>query len=253
VNYDGLLNLCAEMGRQLMESGAEIYRVEDSILRLMHAYQVPDAQVFVIPNCMIVGLTPPDGHPVTRLCRIPDHGTDIGRLEACNDLCRRLCRDVPPLDQAQREVAAIPRQFPQYTKRLVLLGYFLGPASFTLFFGGGLLDTLCGGLCGLVIGLFLVLLKNKIGPNAFFRTLITACVSSLTALILVRLGVGQSVDAITIGALMLLVPGVPLTNAMREVMAGDIISGIAHLAESLLTATAIALGTGVGLALGRLL
>lgn len=252
MDYDGLLNLCAEMGRQLMECGAEIYRVEDSILRLMHAYQVPDAQAFVIPNCMIVGLTPPDGHPITRLCRIPDHGTDISRLEACNDLCRRLCRDAPPLDQARREVAAISQGCPRYSKRMVLLGYFLGPAFFTFFFGGGPLDALCGGACGLIIGLFLVLMKSKVGPNAFFRTLITAGISSLAALIFVRLGIGQSVDAITIGALMLLVPGVALTNSMREVMAGDIISGLSHLAESLFTATAIALGSGVGLALGRL-
>ena len=72
----------------------------------------------------------------------------------------------------------------------------------------------------------------------------------MLALLLTRVGVGENVDAITIGTLMVLVPGMALTNAMREIMAGDIISGVNRTAEAILTATAISLGVVISLAIG---
>lgn len=253
MDYNGLLNLGTDLGCRLMESGAEIYRVEDSVLRLMNAYQVMDAQVFAIPNCLIVGLISPEGQPITRITRIPPHGNDIGQLELCNDLCRHLCSEVPPLEQAQAQVDAIAFRRPRYSPQAVLLGYFIGAGFFTAFFGGGLTDALCGGLCGLLVGMFLLLLNRAAGANAFFRTLFAASLASLLSLLLVRLGVGRDLDAITIGTLMLLVPGMALTNAMREVMAGDLMSGLSHTTDALLTGVAIALGAGVGLAIGQTL
>ena len=74
-----------------------------------------------------------------------------------------------------------------------------------------------------------------------------------TAFGLVQLGFGQNLDKIIIGVLMNLVPGVALTNFMRDIIAGDLIAGLTKLVEALLTATGIALGTGVALSLGRAL
>lgn len=253
MNYNSLLTLCTELGRRLMGSGAEISRVEDSIHRLMQAYGVPNGQVFAIPNCLIVGVTPPDGQPVTSICRIPAHGIDLDQLELCNDLCRRLCRECPDPDAAQQMVRGIDTVRPRYSPKAILAGHFLVGAFFTPFFGGNLADTLCGGLCGLVIGLSSSALDHLSGSNAFFKTLLSSAVAACLALLLTRVGLAMNADAVTIGALMLLVPGVSLTTAMRDIVAGDIISGIARLAESVLTATAIALGVGAALALGQLL
>lgn len=253
MDYNSLLNLGSELGRQLMASGAEISRVEDSILRLMQAYGVPDAQVFAIPSCLIVSLTPPQAEPLTRMCRIPAHGTDLDRLELCNALCRKLCRELPPPDEALRQATRIDSQRPRYPDWTVILGHFLVGAFFTPFFGGSFLDSLCGGLCGVAIALSTRLLRRIAGPSVFFHTLLSAAVSSILAQLFVRFGVAHSADAITIGTLMLLVPGVALTTAMRDVMAGDMVSGVTRMAEAVLTATAIALGTGAALALGQLL
>ena len=253
VYHNDLLNLCSELGCQLMQSGAEIYRVEDSIDRLMQAYGVTDAQVFAIPSCLIISLPRPEGQPITRLCRIPAHGIDLDHLELCNALCRKLCTDVPPPDQARSQVAQLYVTHPRYGHTAVLLGHVLAAAFFTIFFGGTAMDALCGGLCGLAVGLANRLLIPITGSNSFFRTILVSMISSLLAQFLVLAGLGHSADTITIGTLMLLVPGVALTTAMREIMAGDLLSGISHTADSLLTATAIALGTGAALALGVLL
>ena len=253
MDYNVLLNLGAELGCQLMESGAEIYRVEDSITRLMRAYGAENAQVFAIPNTLIVSVTPPDGHPITRLCRIPAHGIDLDHMELCNDLCRALCRETPTLEQAHDRLRQLLARRPRFSTAAILAGHGLVGAFFTPFFGGSLRDALFGGLCGLSIGLTTRFLNKLPGNNAFFRTLLSSALAAILALLFVRFGLAQHADAITIGSLMLLVPGVALTTAMREIVAGDIVSGMTHVTESILTATTIALGTGAALLAGQLL
>ena len=108
LDYNKLLDMVSEMGYRLMKSGAEIYRVEESIQRLLQAYGAPRGEVFAIPNCLMVSLTSPDGRPVTQIRRMPTHGTDIYLLEKYNGLCRRLCRETPAFEEALEQMGAIP-------------------------------------------------------------------------------------------------------------------------------------------------
>lgn len=244
MDYDKLLNLGAELGRQLMTSGAEIYRVEESVTRLLTAYGL-EPQVFAIPNCLFVSVTGEDGHPRTRMYRIPAHGTDIELLEQCNDLCRRLCREIPPVEEASRLVESVPARTKHHSRQVELAGYVITSAFFAMFFGGVFWDWLSAALCGLAVGSCMLYGQRLTGSNNFFRTMVGAAVISATALFLVTVGLGRDLEAITIGTLMVLVPGMALTNAMREIMAGDIFSGLHRTAEVILVATAIALGTAI--------
>lgn len=250
MDYDKLLDMAAELGYQLMYSGAEIYRVEESAQRLLHAYGLENPEVFAIPSCVIVSVSTPEGHPITRMRRVPAHGTDIELLERCNGLCRRLCAGTPPLSEAQALIAALPEAIPRYSPRQVLLGYGLTPAFFAPLFGGGLPDIAGAFLCGLAVGLCLLYGGRFIGANSFFRTAICSALASLMAILMVKAGLGDSVDVVTISALMVLVPGMALTNAMREIMAGDTFSGLSHTADAILVASAIALGAAGGQAIG---
>lgn len=252
MDYERLLNMAAEMGYELMYSGAEIYRVEESMGRLLTAYGIESPEVFAIPNCVIVSVSTPEGRPITRMRRVPAHGTDIALLERCNSLCRSLCFHTPPLEDAQAQVAALRSRTPSYSHGKILLGYGMAPAFFAPLFGGGLADTLSSFVCGLAVGLCLLYGRRLIGSNSFFRTAVCSTVGSLLSLAMVRLGFGRSVDVVSISTLMVLVPGVALTNAMREIMAGDTISGLSRTADAILIGTAIALGSAVGLAIGRM-
>ena len=249
MDYDNLLNMGTELGYQLMYSGAEIYRVEESVHRLLTAYGL-QPQVFAIPNCLIVSLTTPEGHSITRMRRIPPHGTDIELLERCNGLCRRLCADPLPIEQAKALIDRLEQEKRAYPNWVYLAGYVVGAGFFAAFFGGGPLDAVSAGICGLAVGIWLMYIGAPLGFNGFFRTLIGATIASLLAMGLVNVGVGQQLESITIGTLMVLVPGMALTNAMREIMAGDIISGMSRTADAILTATAISLGVVISLAIG---
>ena len=246
MDYEKLLNLGTELGRRLMCSGAEIHRTEESVTRLLTAYGV-DAQVFAIPNCLITSINVPNGSPLTRMCRIPAHGTDIELLEHCNSLCRQLCRQPMPVDEALELVNGLTANARTFSKATILFGYVAAAAFFALFFGGNLFDFCAAGLCGLAVGSVLLFGQRFTGSNTFFRTTVCAAVVSACAQLTLRIGLGQNEDSIIIGTLMLLVPGMALTNAMREIMAGDITSGTNRTAEVILIATAIAIGTAIPL------
>ena len=156
------------------------------------------------------------------------------------------------MEEAERLVEQLSntRQFPP---QVLLLGYAMTTGFFALFFGGGFLDCLSAGLCGLAVGACILFGQFLTGSNIFFCTVVQAALASGMSLLLVRLGLGSNLEAITIGTLMVLVPGRALTNAMREIMAGDIFSGLNRTAEVLLVATAMALGTAIPLVLGQYL
>ena len=252
MDYDLLLNLATDLGYGLLESGAEIYRVEESIQRLLHAYGVTRADPFVIPNCIIVSFATPEGRAMTQVRRMPSHGTDVDLLERYNDLCRRLCREPLPLKDAQARLRAIGETRRIYSLPVLLTAYTMGAAFFSLFFGGSLRDALCAGICGLAVGLA-VTGMTRLHTSLFFKSMLGAALSALMALVLTYVGLGEHSERIIIGALMALVPGIVFTNAIRDVMAGDMVAGISKIADALLTGVAVALGTAMALGLTRLL
>ena len=163
-----------------------------------------------------------------------------------NDSIRRLCRETPPFEEALDSMREIERTHKVYSLPVQLLAHFLGCGMFSLFYGGTWRDGICGGLCGVVIGLCSTLMA-RFGANQFFKTIAGAAVSAVAAVLLTAAGLGAHRDLIIIGALMALVPGIAITNAMRDIMAGDMVAGISKGAEALLIGAAIALGTALGL------
>ncbi|WP_294473594.1 threonine/serine exporter family protein [uncultured Intestinimonas sp.] len=252
MNYDKLLALSGELGCHLLLSGAEIYRVEESVRYLLGAYGVETGEVFAIPNCIIVSLTAPEGRVLTWVRRVPGHDTDISKMEDLNALCRRLCANPPELDEAAGLLDRVVRDRPQPGLLLRLSAYFLITSVFCLFFGGTAADALCGGLCGLTVGLLLPLL-SRLGANLFFRAMVGGLSCGVTAAVLTALGLGEHLDLILTGAIMTQAPGLVVTNCMRDLMAGDVMSSLVKLSEGLLTGAGIALGTGVALGLARTL
>jgi len=251
MDYGQLLTLAADLGYGLLESGAEIYRVEESMQRLLHAYGVQQADPFVIPNCIIVSLVTPEGEPMTQVRRMPFHGTDVDLLERYNDLSRTLCQETPVVEEARQRLQRIGQARRKYPLPVLILAYMAGCGFFSLFFGGGIRDTLCAALCGGIVGLALTGM-TRLKTNLFFKTLFCAFLSALFAVGLTQLGLGENTDKIIIGALMALVPGIIFTNALRDLMAGDMVASIIKMTDALLTGVMAALGTAFALGLTRL-
>ncbi len=241
MDYNALLDMSTDLGYELAMAGAETFRVEESISRCLAAYGV-EAEVFAIPNYLVVSIITEDGQPITRMRRIGHHGNDLDAVEKFSGLSRAFCNRKPdPRDGIQwLQLVREKREF--YSMPMLYVGNFLGAFGYGLFFGGNFIDGLCAGLCGILVGFVNKLLDDR-KANQFFRTIASSYLMALLAYALGAFGITHNPDAVTIGALMILVPGLLFTNAMRDIIYGDTNSGVNRIVQVFLVAVALALGT----------
>ena len=244
MDYNLLLELATDLGYRLAMSGAETFRIEESIRRVLLAYNI-ESEVFAIPNCLTVSIETPDGKPMTRMRRIGFHGNDLDTVEKYSNLSRKICAVVPDPAQILEWLKETDKSLRSYRFPMVLLGHFLGAFGFAIVFGGNFLDGLCSGISGVLIGL-MSRFMSKLRVNPFFNTIASAFIMAFASYSMAAFGVARNVDTVIIGALMILVPGLIFTNAMRDIIFGDTNSGINRIVQVLLIAAAIALGTGAG-------
>ena len=241
MDYNALLDLVTDLGYELAMSGAETFRVEESIHRILKTYGIA-SEAFAIPNCLIVSMETPEGQPLTRMRRIGYHGNDLDAVEKFNGLSRAICNRKPDPQDARKWLELVRNQRRTYSLPLVLLGNFLGAFGFGFFFGGTFADAFWAGISGICVGLIGKFMSD-LKANQFFSTILSAFVCSFLAYSLSSFGLMHNVDTSIIGTLMILVPGLLFTNAMRDVIYGDTNSGINRIVQVLLIAMGIALGT----------
>ena len=169
MNNDELLEITTEIGWRLLQSGAEIYRVEESIRRMLEAYGFPEAEVFSIPSCIIVTINDETGHALTRLKRNRSSGLDFDRIDQLNNLCRHICAETPELPVIQQKLAAImdKKDYSFWTNMFFTASI---SASFTLFYGGFFPDSIASFFIGILLFLLLSLLGN-FHTNSFFQNI----------------------------------------------------------------------------------
>lgn len=243
-NQEHILRIACKLGRNILENGGEIYRVEESINFFLEAYGIFDAQVFAIPSSIMVTIIVED-KPITIIERVKEITQNLDKLAKFNDLCRKSCRNVPDVDIVSKKMDKI-RKESKYSFIVELLSYGFAGMFFCLFWKGDFRDSIVAFVCGIATK-YCVDYMSQRNTNIFFFNAVTSLIIGFIAIGFVSLGFADNYDKIIIGAIMSLVPGVPLTNVMRDIIAGDIITGTAKLSQVLLIATAIAVGIAIAL------
>ncbi len=241
MDYYTLLELAVGLGYELAMAGAETYRVEESVRRVLLAYGI-EAEIFAIPNSLIVSIETPWRKPMTRMRRIGQHGNDLDAVEQFSALSRAICGEKPEPAEGLKWLAEAKSRRAKYRFPTVLLGNFAAAAGYALFFGGTLADTIWAGVLGLLVALSSRFL-DKIQTNPFFTTITASFLMALTAYAVEAVNLAHNADAAIMGTVMLLVPGLLFTNAMRDIIYGDTNSGVNRVAQVFLIAAGIALGT----------
>ena len=235
-----LLKSAMDIGEQMLLSGAEVHRVEDSIKRICHAGGATRTDVFIITSSMVLTVHDGDGRAYTETRRINSLGTDYEALDKLNSLSRKICSENLASDEINAELDRI-KDRKRYPLWIEFIAYAFVGAAFTLFFGG----TLPQAVVALFIGAALrgtVYAAEKIARNTVFLKFISSFALATLAHLSVRLGIVPSPDEIIIGNIMLLIPGIGFTNALRDLFMGDSIAGSLRLLEAVLSAAAIAAG-----------
>lgn len=235
-----LLDCLLEMGDLLLDCGAEIGRVEDTLSRMGTAYGAESTSVFVIPALISISMSFPGSESVTETKRIHSYGnTDFYRLEKINAMSRQCSAEPIPVSELKERLDRVAAGRKPFS--MVFWGTVLGGGAFAVFFGGSLWD----GLAAAVFAALIFLMQRRLGKtqlgvvasNLMVSLVVGLCVGLLTKLI-----PGLHPDKILIGDIMLLIPGLAMTNAIRNTLVGNTISGVVRFAESLIWAAALAGG-----------
>lgn len=235
-----ILTCAISIGEQLLISGAEISRVEDTIQRICRAYGIKESHIFSIASCIIVTLETPDGEWITQTRRILGYGTDMYRLDRLNNLSRTICATLPSYETVMAEYEKIIHS-PEYSPVVQCAICAMIAAAFTVFFGGTLQDGFAALFVGVVLKVTLYAL-SALKMKAIFSNIICSLISGLACIAVCYAGLGTHVDMIMIGNIMLLIPGVLLTNSFRDFISGDMITGLLHFSEAIITAVCVAVG-----------
>jgi uncharacterized membrane protein YjjP (DUF1212 family) len=234
-------------GELMMKSGAEVYRVEDTITRICRACKIPYVECFATTTGIFLSIDSgdSDGDMHTFIKRIDRISIDLDRISAINEFSRVFTSTDLSVDEGFEQLRGIERRKP-YGLPLNTLGAFFIGATLCPCFGGRLIDSLSCALIT-VLAYLLSLSIRKLHLNAFTNTFLSCFACALLAVAGRELGLISTVAPVIIGAITLFMPGVAITNAARDLLSGDMLAGVARSAEALVTAVAIAGGVGVAL------
>ena len=237
-----ILNFAVDVGVELLNCGAEIQRVEETMTRILSAYGCNDAEVSATP-VNIIATVSDNSLPLTKSARIKYRDTNLYRLEQLNALSRRICETKPDILMARKQLAKIKEE--KGSGVFVQISAFAAVGlSYAIFFGGTAGDIVTALVAAAMTRILLYLLDRQ-RYNIFFKSILSATLIAFVTLIAEMTGFSHNPESAMTGALMTLVPGIALTNCMRDFMAEDYLSGMSGLAEAILTAFGIAIGVSV--------
>ncbi|MFD0959664.1 threonine/serine exporter family protein [Paenibacillus chungangensis] len=246
---EDVTEICLLAGKIMLQSGGETYRVEDTMMRIAEAFGIPESQSFVMPTGIIFGIQ--GAYPATRLVRITDRTTDLQKVTQVNDLSRQIASGNISLDEALEALKGIDEAKSAYPAWVQIAAAAVASGCFMIMFQGVWADFIPVSIAG-GIGLALLIWLHLIIPIRFFAEFLASMAIGTVSVLMVKLGFGHHLDLMIIGSVMPLVPGLLLTNAVRDLMAGHLLSGLSKGADAFLTAAAIGAGIAVVLSVFQL-
>lgn len=235
-----LLECGMNIGEQMLICGGEVHRVEDSLKRIFHAIGFARTDVFIITSSMVVTVHTGDGKTFTQTRRITDTGIDFERLHRLNELSRKICRTKMSAEEISSELAAIDKT-KCYPLWLECVCYAVIAGAFALFFGGGIIEALTALVIGVIVRL-LIVIADKTVSNKIFSKFAASFAATVLAWTAFKAGIIPGAQNVIIGSIMAMLPGIGLTNALRDLLVGDSIAGLLRTIEASITALAIAAG-----------
>ena len=234
------LQTVIDIGSQMLSVGAEVERVEDSITRMCYAYGAQKVEAFAINYVIIVTISAEGGISLTESRRIHRYGRDLEKLTLLNDLSRTICEKHLTAEEAKGRLKEI-RNTKRYNMFFLLLIYAVISVSFTLFFGGNARDAVVSAVVGCTVALVDRMLE-KAGINRFVSLCICSIWMGALATLGVRIGIGCSVAKISIGNIMIFIPGLLFTNSIQEIFSDNMMTGLVRMVEAAVVSIVIASG-----------
>lgn len=248
VDADELLRTALDVAEHTLRCGGDVRRVEETITRICTAFGAEHTEAFTITSVIVASVCMPDGTRSQQMRRVYGNSNNLSTLETINSISRSLCEGKLTLAEARDAVKDARRKM-AYPLWVYYLGAVFAAGGFAVFFGGSLLDGVAAALCGIVITwLDKHIFSNK---NQIAVTALSSFIAGLCAALLVFVGVGDNVEKVMIGAIMLLIPGVALSVSLQDLFGGELLSGTLRFVHAILLALSVALGFSLSMAVFR--
>lgn len=245
-----MLEFIMQIGSEMLHNGAEIYRVQETMIMIAKSYHVETFHVYVIANGIFASVDEHGEVHSTEIRHIPLSAIHLGRVVELNELSRGISSGKLTVEQAAERLKEI-RQIPYSGKLEQILGNGMGAACFCYIFGGNLYDSLAALVSGVLLSLMQMHLSKK-KPSKIIMNILGSAFVTFLGVFDTRILTFLNLDKVIIGSIIPLVPGVPLTMSIRDYLNADYLSGTIRLIDALLVAFSIAAGVGLVLRLSQI-
>lgn len=244
-----ILTLAVEVGDQMLRNGGEIYRIEDTVIHILEAFEIEDFDVYVLSNGIFASANETKEDSCSIVRHVPLGSVNLAKICTLNQLARDISNHTCNAEEAWERLRSCKEQ-KSYSLVIRVLSCGVGSSGFAFLFGGNAPDALFAFLIGcieqLALHAFGKYKLSRVISNVFASMLVT-----FLSLVVLLLGFPVQQDKIVIGAIMPLVPGIAFTTSIRDYYNGDYLSGAIHLIDALLTALCIAVGVCISIWLFR--
>ncbi len=240
-----ILHFAVRAGEIMLQSGAETYRVEDTISRILRSRNFETVETFVIPTCIIATIDSPDIELITNVKRIKNRNVRLDKIMLVNDLSRQYVNDLVSTEDALVRIATID-QMESYSRPTLIIATGISASFFTLMLGGSLIDFSIALLLGISFGMMKMWLSRR-HVVSYLVYFISGFMIGSGVVCASWIIPGINIDSVVIGSIMPLVPGVAFTNSLRDMMGDELLSGLSRGVEALFIAVSIAAGIGISM------
>jgi uncharacterized membrane protein YjjP (DUF1212 family) len=240
-----VLRLATFIGHLMLSNGAETYRVNDTVKRICSSRGFNHINVFVAPNTIIVSDDRFDGYTFMKV--IENRCINLNKIDMLNDFSRKFVNQLDmTIDDAINEIKNLDEKSP-YNRMELNIWTAIGSSSFAALVGGDNVLTFILTLITSVMAMIIYDKVKKISNIPVFATLVSAIIIGFCGVGLVELGVLNTPKMLIVGSIMPLLPGVPFIKAVRDLVSGELMSGVGRAFEAAIIATAIAVGVGIAM------
>lgn len=247
VSSDNITDISMKAGELMLRNGGETYRTEELVVNTAKALGAKDASSFVTPTVVISSFVDKDNHHHSAMRRVQDRRVNLRKLSQVNMLSRRLMlrtkRSEPDMIESILSRISDSSEYPHL---IMVLAAAFSSFCFAFVFGGGLKEAVAAFFIGLVLRVFLMWFET-LPINSFVSSICSGALIAVLSSAVVKFQFIPSAVTVSTAVLMQVVPGLALVNSIRDLIAGDLVSGTARLMEACMIAAALSAGTVLGL------
>jgi len=233
--------LVADVGFVLLKNGAETYRTSETMEYVARSLGKNRLDIFVIPSTVMVSLTTPDGNSATIIRKVTERTINLDRVARINELSRMMVAGETTYEKARHEIDVIRRERTGFSTKASIAFSGLVGIGFAVMQNGNWAECIAAFFAAATVRLVAHLVSQVEQTRFLFEFLGAICAATIG--ILTHQWVEMvNRDIVIVAGIMPLVPGVAITNSIRDIINADNLSGLIRGLEAALTSMAIAMG-----------